>query len=141
MRYFIARLQVARLLIVGLAFGLMSAASLANAADETASNNMPRCEPATLGATACMGGVLCECVQTRGGSITGQLSGAQWNCDALRPRCGTEAATGDGGVPASIPYTEFPYPHSVGIDRSSEKTIIKQEQTANPDNSSTNTNN
>lgn len=128
MRHLNAHLQA-----IGLIFGLLMAVGLANAAEETASGDMPRCEPATLGATACMGGVLCECVQTRGGSITGQLSGAQWNCDALRPRCGTEAATGDGGVPASVPYTEFPYPHSVGIDRSKETTIIEQNQTANPE--------
>ena len=110
-------------------------------ADEAASTELPRCEPATLGATACMGGISCECVQVRGGSISGELSGVKWNCDALRPRCTDGVAGNDGGVPATIPYTEFPYPHSVGIDRSEETTIIRQNQTANPRNTNTNTNN
>jgi len=107
-------------------------------ADEAA---LPQCKPTSLGATACMDGVLCECVQVRGGSITGELSGVKWDCDALRPRCGNEAALGDGGVPATIPPTAFPYPYSVGIDRSEETTIIRQNQTANPDNTNVNVNN
>ena len=107
-------------------------------ADDTAA--LPRCEPASLGATACMQGVLCECVQVRGGTITGELSGVKWNCDALRPRCGEKAAVGDGGVPATIPYTPFPYPSAVGIDRSEETTIIQQNQTANPENNNVNIN-
>ncbi|MGD1933345.1 MAG: hypothetical protein ACFB0Z_02365, partial [Candidatus Phaeomarinobacter sp.] len=103
-------------------------------------STLPRCEPTTLGATACMQSVLCECTQVRGGSITGELSGVRWNCDALRPRCGDEAASGDGGIPATIPYTAFPYPNAVGIDRSEETTIIQQNQTANPENNNVNIN-
>lgn len=104
-------------------------------------DDMPRCEAKNLGATACMDNVLCECVHTRGGSITGQVSGAQWNCDALRPRCGTDAVKENGGgVPGTLPYTEFPYPQSVGIDRSEETTIIRQNQQANPDTTNVNIN-
>ncbi len=116
----------------------LSFAFNANAADTA---DLPRCEPSSLGATTCMDGVLCECTQVRGGSISGELSGVKWNCDALRPRCGDEAALGDGGVPATIPPADFPYPHSVGIDRSQETTIIRQNQTANPDNTNVNVNN
>jgi len=107
-------------------------------ADDAASAERPQCTPSTLGATACLDGIICECTQVRGGSISGELSGVKWNCDALRPRCGTTAAGNDGGVPAAIPYTDFPYPHSVGIDRSEETTIIRQNQTANPENTNTN---
>lgn len=109
----------------------------ANANDET---TLPQCQPSSLGATACMQGVLCECTQVRGGTITGELSGVKWNCDALRPRCGDDASLGDGGVPATIPHTEFQYPQSVGIDRSEETTIIQQNQTANPENTNVNIN-
>ncbi len=124
---------LACLKVTGLVLALISGMTVANAADETVSNEMPRCEPSTLGTAACMGGVLCECVQIRGGSVTGELSGVKWNCGALRPRCGSAASATDEGVPATLPYTEFPYPNSVGIDRSREKTIIQQNQTANPD--------
>ncbi|GAA6157049.1 hypothetical protein NBRC116588_25220 [Pyruvatibacter sp. HU-CL02332] len=126
----------AKLLIALFAIALSASASLADEKDA-----LPRCEPSSLGATACMQGVLCECTQVRGGTITGELSGVKWNCDALRPRCGDEASVGDGGVPATIPPVEFPYPHSVGIDRSQETTIIRQNQTANPDNTNVNVNN
>lgn len=133
--------DMSRVLVQALAVAaaLMLAVPGTARADEAAQAELPRCEPATLGATACMGGISCECVQVRGGSITGELSGVKWNCDALRPRCGDGVAGNDSGVPAAIPYTAFPYPHSVGIDRSEETTIIRQNQTANP--SSTNTNN
>lgn len=127
-------------LVVTVLASILAGLGSANAADAD-EKQLPQCKPSTLGATACLEGVLCECTQVRGGSITGELSGVKWNCDALRPRCGEEAAAGANGVPATIPYTDFPYPHSVGIDRSSETTIIRQNQTANPDNSSTNTNN
>lgn len=107
-------------------------------ADEAAAPALPRCEPAVLGATACLDGVLCECAQMRGGSISGELSGVRWNCDALRPRCG---AGDKAGVPATLPPAAFPYPYSVGIDRSEETLIIEQDQTTVQDNVNTNTNN
>ena len=123
----------------GLCLALALAVTLSVA--PASADDMPRCEAKNLGATACMENVLCECVHTRGGSITGQVSGAQWNCDALRPRCGTGAsASDDSGVPGTVPYTQFPYPQSVGIDRSDETTIIQQNQTANPDNTNVNIN-
>ncbi|MEP0070428.1 hypothetical protein [Pyruvatibacter sp.] len=125
----------AKLLIALFAIALSASASHADEKDA-----LPRCEPSSLGATACMQGVLCECTQVRGGTITGELSGVKWNCDALRPRCGDEASVGDGGVPATIPHTEFQYPRSVGIDRSEETTIIQQNQTANPENTNVNIN-
>lgn len=128
-------------LIARLLATLVVAASFAASAHAADTADLPRCEPSSLGATACMDGVLCECTQVRGGSISGELSGVKWNCDALRPRCGDEAALGDGGVPATIPPTAFPYPHSVGIDRSQETTIIRQNQTTNSDNTNVNVNN
>ncbi len=128
-------------LIVRLIATLVVALSFATGASADDTADLPRCEPASLGATACMDGVLCECIQVRGGSISGELSGVKWNCDALRPRCGDEAALGDGGVPATIPPVAFPYPHSVGIDRSEETTIIRQNQTTNSDNTNVNVNN
>ena len=86
---------------------------------------IPHCEPAILGATACLDGVLCECAQMRGGSISGEMSGVRWNCEALRPRCSRYQ---DGTVPAALPPASFPYPYSVGIDRSEETLIIDQTQ-------------
>ncbi|MEO0962862.1 MAG: hypothetical protein AAFY01_10610 [Pseudomonadota bacterium] len=125
----------AKLLIALFAIALSASVAFADEKDA-----LPRCEPSSLGATACMQGVLCECTQVRGGTITGELSGVKWNCDALRPRCGNEASVGDGGVPATIPHTEFQYPQSVGIDRSEETTIIQQNQTANPESTNVNIN-
>jgi len=113
--------RTAALMLVALLFAAPSAA-----------NDPPRCSASTLGATACLDGVLCECINKRGGSITGKASGPQWRCDAVRPRCGDATAAGDGGVPATLPYTPFPYPYSLGIDRSRNNTIIQQDQTANP---------
>lgn len=107
-------------------------------ADEAVAPALPRCEPAVVGATACLDGVLCECTQMRGGSISGELSGVRWNCDALRPRCG---AGYEAGMPATLPPAAFPYPYSVGIDRSEETLIIEQDQTTVQDNVNTNTNN
>lgn len=125
----------AKLLAALCAVVLFTSTSYADEKDK-----LPQCEPSSLGATACMQGVLCECTQVRGGTITGELSGVKWNCGALRPRCGDEASVGDGGVPATIPHTEFQYPNSVGIDRSQETTIIQQNQTANPENTNVNIN-
>ncbi len=116
------------------------AVALAMPANANNESTLPQCQPSSLGATACMQGVLCECTQVRGGTITGELSGVKWNCDALRPRCGDEASLGDGGVSATIPHTEFQYPQSVGIDRREETTIIQQNQTANPENTNVNIN-
>ncbi len=96
-------------------------------ADESAAVAGPQCNADFLGGTACLDGVLCECVSSRGGTITGEVAGFRWRCDALRPRCGPHAA---GGLPATIPPAAFPYPHSVGIDRSRETTIIDQNQNA-----------
>ena len=79
-------LDVSRVLVPALtmAAALMLAMPGTAHADEAANAELPRCEPATLGATACMGGISCECVQVRGGSVTGELSGVKWNCDALQ---------------------------------------------------------
>ena len=92
-------------------------------AQQDTAQAIPHCTASVLGATACLDGILCECTELRGGSISGQRSGPQWNCDALRPRCGDAA---QAGVPATLPPTAFPYPNAVGIDRSENNVIIDQ---------------
>lgn len=93
------------------------------------------CVRETLGAAACFGGKLCECVYDRGGRMTGMPAGYRWDCGILRPQCG-----GGAGVPATLnPYTG-PYPLSVGIDRSDRSVNVDQNSTNTNANVNANTN-
>lgn len=127
------RMRPAALLLAAALLALATPPAMAQEAprEGTAARAYPACDAAHLGAVACLDGVLCECVAVRGGAISGELSGVRWNCDALRPRCPGGQA---GDVPATLPPAAFPYPHSVGIDRSSETTVINQNQTSNQTN-------
>lgn len=78
---------------------------------------MPVCNAAREGAVACLAGTVCACRFERGGSITGRPDGFRWNCDALRPSCGSAPAdVAPPAMPLSIvPQITMP-PGGGGMD-------------------------
>lgn len=57
--------------------------------------------------------------------MTGVPDGYKWDCGIDRPSCGLGADT-----PADIGGYVGPYPSAVGIDRSSDTTVINNENSA-----------
>ena len=87
-----------------------------------AAQEAPQCMAQSLGQVACFVNKLCECKYVRGGTVTGVLDGYRWDCGITQPGCGLGADT-----PADLNAFEGPYPAAVGIDRSRDTTIIKND--------------
>lgn len=85
----------------------------------------PKCTAETLGQNACFVDKMCECKFDRGGAMTGVPSGYRWDCGIKRPGCGAGAA-----APATLNEFMGPYPSAVGIDRSRDTTIIRNDNSA-----------
>jgi len=103
-----------------IAFGAILFSSFAANAQEA-----PRCAAETHGQVACFVNKLCECKFERGGTITGVPDGYRWDCDIKKPSCGLGADT-----PADLDPYIGPYPSAVGIDRSSDTTVINNDNSA-----------
>lgn len=103
-------------------FALFTFLSLPSVAS---SQQAPQCTAESLGQVACFVNKLCECKFERGGSMTGVPDAYKWDCDIKRPSCGLGADT-----PADLDAYMGPYPSAVGIDRSSDTTVINNKNGA-----------
>ena len=69
----------------------------------------PTCGPDTAGQLSEQAGVRCQCIETAGGSITGQPSGYRWDCGILRGRMNQL-------IPATPNAYQGPLPDSIIVD-------------------------
>ena len=69
----------------------------------------PACGPETAGQLSEQAGVRCQCVESAGGSITGEPSGYRWDCGVLRGRMNQL-------VPASPNAYQGPLPEGIIVD-------------------------
>jgi hypothetical protein len=69
----------------------------------------PACGPETAGQLSEQAGVRCQCVESAGGSITGEPSGYKWDCGILRGRMNQV-------VPASPNAYQGPLPEGIIVD-------------------------
>jgi hypothetical protein len=63
----------------------------------------PACGPETAGQLSEQAGVRCECVESAGGSITGQPSGYRWDCGILRGRMNQLVPATPNAYPGALP--------------------------------------
>lgn len=87
----------------------------------------PACDAANVGTVACFVSTLCACTFTRGGAMTGAVSGYRWDCGVLRPSCG-----GDTLLPATIDPFVGQLPAAISLDRN--QTIINTQTGAGSSN-------
>jgi hypothetical protein len=69
----------------------------------------PACGPETAGQLSEQAGVRCQCIESAGGSITGEPSGYRWDCGILRGRMNQL-------VPASPNAYQGPLPEGIIVD-------------------------
>lgn len=108
------------LVFVAAAFTSMSAWNGSAWAQEA-----PKCSAQTLGQNACFVDKMCECIFSRGGTMTGVPEGYRWDCGIKRPGCSAGADT-----PATLDVFTGRYPSAVGLDRSRDTTIIRNDNSA-----------